>query len=406
MAAFHVRREKGVIWSICRHAAVKSSHKVQQYNFRIVTVCFCLSTVLRSRILAKPLDKGDQMARKVRDRDLGDRASRAKLKPRGKPHWRTLDQGLHLGYRKNKDSGKWVVRVYQKGAAEPYRTHTLPGVADDRADADNKTVFSFFQAQDRARQWAGEQQRAAAPAGFTVSKALDQYQRDLQTRSGDIGNVRRVRRHLPNWLAQADPASLEAADLRRWRDGLAEHLAAAEGDEFQLLVETLAVTGAGNGQAARLQVRDLQDRRAEPRLMMPVSRKGRGEKQISHRPVPIPSSLAAKLRATVKGRPLTDPLLLKPNGEPWERSDHARLFAKTVQKAGLDPKEVTAYSLRHSSIVRQLLGHVPLRVCAAHHDTSAVMLERVYSAHIGDHADALTRAALLDVSVPPAPLMA
>ena len=26
------------------------------------------------------------------------------------------------------------------------------------------------------------------------------------------------------------------------------------------------------------------------------------------------------------------------------------------------------------------------------------MLERVYSAHIGDHADALTRAALLDVS--------
>jgi len=27
-----------------------------------------------------------------------------------------------------------------------------------------------------------------------------------------------------------------------------------------------------------------------------------------------------------------------------------------------------------------------------------VMLERVYSAHIGDHADALTRAALVDVS--------
>ena len=32
------------------------------------------------------------------------------------------------------------------------------------------------------------------------------------------------------------------------------------------------------------------------------------------------------------------------------------------------------------------------------------MLERVYSAHIGDHADALTRAALLDVSQPPAEL--
>ena len=33
------------------------------------------------------------MTRKVRDRELGDRASRAKLKPRGKPYWRTLDQG-------------------------------------------------------------------------------------------------------------------------------------------------------------------------------------------------------------------------------------------------------------------------------------------------------------------------
>ena len=115
-----------------------------------MTVCFCLSTVLRSRILAKPLDKGDQMARKVRDRDLGDRASRAKLKPRGKPHWRTLDQGLHLGYRKNKDSGKWVVRVYQKGAAEPYRTHTLPGVADDRADADRRSSHFFRRKIGRA----------------------------------------------------------------------------------------------------------------------------------------------------------------------------------------------------------------------------------------------------------------
>ena len=150
MTGVGVRRDKASYGQYACLAAVKSSHKVQQYNFRIVTVCFCLSTVLRSRILAKPLDKGDQMARKVRDRDLGDRASRAKLNPRGKPHWRTLDQGLHLGYRKNKDSGKWVVRVYQKGAAEPYRTHTLPGVADDRADADRRSSHFFRRKIGRA----------------------------------------------------------------------------------------------------------------------------------------------------------------------------------------------------------------------------------------------------------------
>jgi hypothetical protein len=54
------------------------------------------------------------------------------------------------------------------------------------------------------------------------------------------------------------------------------------------------------------------------------------------------------------------------------------------------------YALRHSNIVRQLLAGVPVRVVAVNHDTSVAMLERTYSRHIGDHADALVRAALLD----------
>jgi hypothetical protein len=60
------------------------------------------------------------------------------------------------------------------------------------------------------------------------------------------------------------------------------------------------------------------------------------------------------------------------------------------------------YALRHSSIVRQLLGNVPVRVVAVNHDTSVAMLERTYSRHIGDHADALARRTLLDVSEPSA----
>ena len=72
--------------------------------------------------------------------------------------------------------------------------------------------------------------------------------------------------------------------------------------EFGLLVETAAVTGARVSQLARLEVEDLQDARSDPRLMMPSSRKGRGEKKISRRPVPIPAGLAAKLRRIAKGR--------------------------------------------------------------------------------------------------------
>jgi len=183
--------------------------------------------------------------------------------------------------------------------------------------------------------------------------------------------------------------------------------------EFALLVEVAAVTGARMSQLARLEVQDLQDGRTDPRLMMPGSRKGRGKKKIARRPVPIPAGLATKLRGIVKDRPLDAALLIKPapeaqnaSGEepaahapvPWKKSDHSRRFARTAVAAGLNPDEVTINALRHSSIVRQLLAGVPVRVVAVNHDTSIVMIERTYSRYIGDHADALARVALLDTT--------
>ena len=77
-----------------------------------------------------------------------------------------------------------------------------------------------------------------------------------------------------------------------------------------------------------------------------------------------------------------------PDRSPW-----------VAKKAGLE--DVTIYALRHSNIVRQVLAGVPVRVVAVNHDTSVRMIERTYSRHIGDHADALTRAALLDTSATP-----
>ena len=85
-------------------------------------------------------------------------------------------------------------------------------------------------------------------------------------------------------------------------------------------------------------------------------------------------------------------LLVKPIGAPWKKSDHsARRSSGQQRQPGLDPAEVTLYALRHSSIVRQLLGGVPIWVVAVNHDTSVAMLERTYSRYIGDHSDALAR---------------
>ena len=122
---------------------------------------------------------------------------------------------------------------------------------------------------------------------------------------------------------------------------------------------------------------------------------------MQRRPVPIPHGLAAKLRTLTADRPETTPLLTKPSGAPWKKSDHSRPFARAIRATGRNPEQVTMYALRHSSIVRQILAGVPIRVIAVNHDTSIAMLERTYSRHIGDHSDQLARGALLDTTAPP-----
>src|SRR5262249_18992235 len=112
------------------------------------------------------------------------------------------------------------------------------------------------------------------------------------------------------------------------------------------------------------------------------------------------ASLAVRLREFGARRSARAPLLLKADGNAWGRSDHLRPFARTVARVKLDPDEVTIYALRHSSIVRALLGSVPARVVAANHDTSIVQLERTYSKHIADHSDTIARRALLDLEQP------
>jgi integrase len=174
-----------------------------------------------------------------------------------------------------------------------------------------------------------------------------------------------------------------------------------EGPEFALFVGVIAVTGARPSQIARLRVVDLQADRSDPRLMMPSSMKGKGRKRIDHRPVPISPALALQLRQAAKGRPASD-LLLQLGGTGWGGNRHYRPFRRTVERAGLNPEIVTIYALRHSSIQRALLANVPVRLVATGHDTSIAMLEKSYARHIADHADAITRAAMLEVKQPAA----
>src|SRR3977135_1770592 len=102
----------------------------------------CLRTKLYDTILDKHWTKGVfAVAKTVRERKLDSPAARAKLKPSGKPYWRAIDTGLHLGYRKGLNGGRWVCRRYL--GAGRYEVATV-AIADDHSPTDGASILDFF----------------------------------------------------------------------------------------------------------------------------------------------------------------------------------------------------------------------------------------------------------------------
>jgi len=185
----------------------------------------------------------------------------------------------------------------------------------------------------------------------------------------------------------------------------------AHDPKLGLLCDVVSTTGARPSQAVRLLVGDLDlAKPSAPRVMMPRSGKGHAHKRAMKMQervgVPITLALAELLTQEAKGRPAHAPLLTRSNGEPWEyrRSDLYRAdFRALIEAVGLDPDEVTPYSLRHSNIVRRLLANVPVRIVADLCDTSVREIERHYSKHISAHSDEIARRGLLQIEPPPTP---
>lgn len=165
------------------------------------------------------------------------------------------------------------------------------------------------------------------------------------------------------------------------------------GDDLGLLADVCAQTGTRCSQAARLLVEDLRPGK-KPVINLPVSKKGKGKKAISHITLPITPGLAQRLQQAAVGRKSNQPLLLTCEGLTWGKSCHNRRFREAVKRAGL--KGISVIAFRHSSIVRQLLDNVPVRVVAVNHDTSVKMIEQNYSKYIGSHTEDLTRGTLVD----------
>ena len=395
---------------------------------------------------------------------LESASGRLRLPIRRKPFTGpSLARGIKLLYRRNRTNGSWVVKA--SSGHGTYWTKAF-AEADDYEKSDGVRVLTFYEAQDAAKAIARGRDDAPDTRPLSVGQAVEQYEHDLASRGADISNARRVHGHLTSALAGKPVALITVNDLRHWRDGLVakgvepatinrtraglraalelavtlDHRitnreafrlglkglrdtktarravlpdadvlrivkAAYEHDRaFGILIEVLAQTGARISQAARLKCGDLQADGPDPRLLMPTSYKGRGQKERQHVAVPIPVGLSVLLKEMRGNRALDAPLLIKGDGTRWlerNKSEQWTIFRAVAERAGFDPDEITTYALRHSSICRSLLKGSPISLVARLHDTSAREIENHYGHYILDVAgDAIARKGLLQPELP------
>jgi integrase len=182
------------------------------------------------------------MARTIKDTSLDKREARSRLVARGKPYYRLIEEGLHLGYRKPKGvagrpagAGKWVARQYvddgvsKEGKRQPYKVEII-GPADDFSDADGVAILNFKQAQDKARERM--KRRAQVAAGnsgpYTVNDAIKAYLTWLENEGRSAAAIRdaesRADAFIRPKLGDKEVGALTAKDLQHWRDNVAKAL--------------------------------------------------------------------------------------------------------------------------------------------------------------------------------------
>lgn len=408
------------------------------------------------------------MGRSVRDAKLDNPAAREKLKARGKPYYRMLDPGLHLGYRRLKGApGRWVARYYVGNQA--YVVETI-ATADDFSAANGVDVLDFRQAQEAARMRRDTRVHAATGrAPFTVADAIRLHIEGLEAKgrkTGDTefranamilpslgelvvddlttetirawvkklantpprvrtakGKAQRFRAHMPDdreairrrrSTANRILAILRAALTHAWREGkvssdqawrrvkLFENVAAARvryltiaeckrlingcDANFRDLVRAALETGCRYGELGRLKVGDFNLDSGTVAILKSKTGKSR-HVVLTDQGIEFFSDLCA-------GRPGSEPLLRRSNGETWGPSNQTVPMNEACRRAGITPP-INFHALRHTYASLSVMAGAPLHVVGrnlGHADTR--MVERHYG-HLAPSyvADAIRKAA-------------
>jgi integrase len=383
--------------------------------------------------------------------DLSKVGARGELKAGREPHWQRLRAGCFLGYRPSKRGGKgtWIARVYDEDggkyrikslgdfgtlagnemfAAAKREAETLAELVEAGGQVRSKveTVADACRAYAESRPEAGERFRRYIYSDAIAKVKLDKLRRrhvsdwrkrlegqpalvsrrkdgEPRVRDRAASTVNRdmavVRAALTKVLAPGAP-NTEAA----WQEALksipnangrrtlyldrSERRRLAEGtsNEAAPFVRALCLLPLRPGALAQLTAGDFDRRTSE--LTIGKDKTGKPRR------IQLPIDSAQLMTAQSANKLPSAPLFMRANGKAWTKDSWKVPIAAAARGAGL-PSEVTAYTLRHSTITDLVSAGLPLLTIAQISGTSAEMIERHYGHLASDAAtEALGRLAL------------
>jgi integrase len=197
------------------------------FSYLSVRLCFATYVPYICRTFS-----GDAMARTVRNAKLTTRSARARLPARREPYWTVISEGCALGYRRGAKGGTWIGKFRNE---DGHRNYEAIGAADDAREPDGLTVFSFAQAQEKARAFFLRRAREAAgelaphEGPYTINHAITDYLKAYERRGGRaVYHARRAAEtHVLPALGSMAVSKLSARRLEDWHQSLAEKPALA-----------------------------------------------------------------------------------------------------------------------------------------------------------------------------------
>lgn len=380
------------------------------------------------------------MPRLTRDARLESREARSKLKKRRPPYWRSVHQGLAIGYRKGEKGGVWMVR---KLVGDDKYSFQSIGNADDYQDANGIDVLSYQQAHRKA---LDESNRKTPGGPYTVDDAARDYMEWAKAHTKSAGATEStINAHILTHFKGRQVDSLTTAELDRWKNKLVTapihrrgKLVEADSDPEttrkrkssanRILTTFKAMLNKawenkrvqdksewervkpfeGVDEARKIFLQPDQCKRlinvcqgsfreyvqallytgARPGKELEFIRAGDFDRKAGTVRIPDGKTGAREIFLTDEGlkfferlslnKKPDDFLLVKEDGGQWGKNHHAKPMKAAVAAAAL-PKGTNAYALRHTYISMALLNGVNIKLVADNCGTSVRMIEKHYA---------------------------